>query len=428
LENSPTLLSGAQAQSLIGRQYNILQAAGGVSGSFGAVLPNYLFLGGNLNYAANGVQLDVARNANSFASVGATDNQRAVAASAEQLGAGNAVYESLLLAPDAASAQGAFQQLSGEIYPALETALVNDSRYVREAVGERLRNGEMGATSETVDTRGNVWVKALGAWGKTDSRSDTAGYTTSIGGMLAGVDGALDESTRIGLVAGYSDTSLNMGSGTHSRASVDSYHFGAYAGHEIGAWRLSGGATYSWHRADVKRDLQYGDVSGKQKAKVDARSTQVFTEAAYRINVQPLALEPFANLAYVHLDSDGFTEKGDAAALESRDDTRDLVLSTLGMRALKTFNVNDHQQLEVSGTLGWQHTLSSTDSEQHLAFASGGPSFAVESAPMARDAALVGARVSLALSKEARVNFDYNGLLSSKDKVHGVGLSLDWAF
>jgi len=428
LENSPTLLSGAQAQSLIGRQYNILQAAGGINGSFGAVLPDYLFIGGTLDYAASGVQLDVVRNANSFASAAVTDNQRAVAAAAEQLGAGNAVYESLLTAPNAASAQDAFQQLSGEIYPALQTALLNDSRYLREAVGERLQNGEMGATSQTVDSRGNVWVKALGAWGKTDSRSDTAGYTTSIGGMLAGVDGALDDDTRLGLVAGYSDTSLNMGSGTHSRAAVDSYHFGAYAGHEIGAWRLSGGATYSWHRADVKRDLQYGEVAGKQKAKVDARSTQVFGEAAYRVNLQPLALEPFANLAYVHLDTDGVTEKGDAAALKTRDDRRDLVLSTLGMRALKTFNVNDHQTLEVSGTLGWQHNLSSVDAEQHLAFASGGPSFAVESAPMARDAALVGARVSLALSKDARVNFDYNGLLASKDKVHGVGLSLDWAF
>jgi len=428
LENSPTLLSGAQAQSLIGRQYNILQAAGGINGSFGAVLPDYLFIGGTLDYAASGVQLDVVRNANSFASAAVTDNQRAVAAAAEQLGAGNAVYESLLTAPNTASAQDAFQQLSGEIYPALQTALLNDSRYLREAVGERLQNGEMGATSQTVDSRGNVWVKALGAWGKTDSRSDTAGYTTSIGGMLAGVDGALDDDTRLGLVAGYSDTSLNMGSGTHSRAAVDSYHFGAYAGHEIGAWRLSGGATYSWHRADVKRDLQYGEVAGKQKAKVDARSTQVFGEAAYRVNLQPLALEPFANLAYVHLDTDGVTEKGDAAALKTRDDRRDLVLSTLGMRALKTFNVNDHQTLEVSGTLGWQHNLSSVDAEQHLAFASGGPSFAVESAPMARDAALVGARVSLALSKDARVSFDYNGLLASKDKVHGVGLSLDWAF
>lgn len=428
LESSPTLLSQPEAQSLIGRQYNILQATGGITGSFAQVLPNYLFVGGNLNYGANGVQLDVARTANSFASVAVTDNQRAVAAAAEQLGAGNGVYESLLLAPSAASAQGAFQQLSGEIYPALETALVNDNRYLREAVGERLQQGEMGTSPQTIDTRGNVWVKALGAWGKTDSSSDTAGYTTSIGGLLAGVDGALDEDTRLGLVAGYSDTSLNMGDGTHSRASVDSYHFGAYAGHEIGAWRLSGGATYSWHRADVKRELQYGEVAGKQKAKVDARSTQVFTEAAYRLNLQPLALEPFANLAYVHLDSDGFSEKGDAAALKGGDDTRDLVLSTLGVRALKTFNLTDHQALDVSGTLGWQHNLSSTDSERHLAFASGGTSFAVESSPMVRDAAVVGARASLALSKEARLNFDYNGLLASKEKIHGVGLSLDWAF
>jgi subtilase-type serine protease len=428
LENSPTLLTQTQAESLIGRQYNILQAAGGITGSFGSVLPNYLFIGGTLNYAANGVQLDVARNANTFASVAATPNQRSVAAAAEQLGAGNAVYESLLSAPNAASAQGAFQQLSGEIYPALETALVNDNRYLREAVGERLQQGEMGASTETIDSRGNVWVKALGAWGKTDSRSDTAGYTTSIGGMLAGVDGALDEDTRLGLVAGYSDTSLNMGSDTHSRASVDSYHLGAYAGHEIGALRLSGGATYSWHRADVKRELQYGEVAGKQKAKVDARSTQVFTEAAYRLNLQPLAVEPFANLAYVHLDADGFTEKGDAAALKGGDDSRDLVLSTLGVRALKTLNVSDHQQLELSGTLGWQHNLSSVDSERHLAFASGSPSFSVESSPMVRDAALVGARVSLALSKDAKVNLDYNGLLASKEKVHGVGLSLDWAF
>ena len=37
---------------------------------------------------------------------------------------------------------------------------------------------------------------ALGAWGKTDSRSDTAGYTTSLGGMLVGVDGQLGSGCR----------------------------------------------------------------------------------------------------------------------------------------------------------------------------------------------------------------------------------------
>lgn len=138
-----------------------------------------------------------------------------------------------------------------------------------------------------------------------------------------------------------------MGSGTHSSAKVDSYHLGAYAGRELGAWRLSTGAAYSWHRADVKRDLQYGDVSGKQKAKVDAATTQVFGEAAYRLHLQPLALEPFANLAYVHLDTEGLTEKGDAAALKSSGDQRDAVLSTLGVRAIKTFNLSPAQSLDV---------------------------------------------------------------------------------
>ncbi|WP_051903273.1 autotransporter serine protease [Pseudomonas fluorescens] len=421
LENSPTLLSQPQAQSLIGRQYNILQAAGGVTGSFGAVLPNYLFLGGNLDYATNGVQLAIARNDASFASVAATRNQRAVAAAAEQLGAGNPVYESVLSADSVGVARQAFQQLSGEIYPAVGAMLINDSRQVRDAVGERLRH--VPATGES-----NLWIKALGAWGKADSRSEYAGYTRSIGGMLLGVDGQWDEQTRVGVMAGYSDSSLNMGDGTHSSADVDSYHLGTYAGRELGNWRVSVGGAYSWHRGDVQRDLQYGDVSAKQKAKLDARSLQVFTEAAYRLDLHTLALEPFANLAYVHLDSERLREKGDSAALQRGSDRRDATLGTLGLRALKTLPLNDRQQLELSGSLGWQHSLSPVESEEHLAFVAGGPSFAVRSTPLQRDAALVGLKASLALSDSTRINLDYSGQLASREKNQGVGLSLDWQF
>ncbi|UQS16384.1 autotransporter serine protease [Pseudomonas sp. HS6] len=420
LENSPTLLSTAEAKSLLGHQYNILQAAGGIQGQFGAVVPDYLFIGGSLAYSGNGITLNVERNATSFASVGQTPNQRAVAGAVEGLGAGNSVYESLLLSATASDAQQAFQQLSGEIYPALGSVLINDSRQLRDAIGERLHDANT--------AQSNGWIKALGAWGTTDSRHDTAGYSTSIGGLLAGVDGALDEQTRIGLVTGYSDSSMSMGSGTHSSAKVDSYHLGAYAGHNIDDWRLSTGAAYSWHRADVKRDLQYGDVSAKQKAKVDAATTQVFGEAAYRLNLQPVALEPFANLAYVHVDSEGFTEKGDAAALKSSGDQRDAVLSTLGVRAIKTLNLSGTQKLDVSGHLGWQHSLTDIESEQHLRFANGSAPYSVESSPLVRDAALVGVQASLALSRDVRVNLDYNGQLANREKSHGVGLSLNWRF
>jgi subtilase-type serine protease len=428
LENSPTLLTTSEVKSLLGHQYNILQAAGGIEGRFGAVLPDYLFIGGTLGYSANGIQLAVERNAASFASVGQTPNQRAVAAAAEQLGAGNPLYETLLLSPTAAVAQQAFQQLSGEIHPAIGTLLINDSRYLRDAVGERLRERDLFNAAAPTDDRSNAWVKVLGAWGKSDGGHDNASSNSSIGGLLAGVDGLITEDTRLGFVTGYSDSSLSMGDGTHSSASVDSYHLGAYVGHEIDALRLSVGGAYSWHRIDVKRDLQFGDVSGKQKSKRDATTAQLFTEAAYRLDLQPLALEPFANLAYVHLNSDSFTEKGDAAALKGGEDNRDAVLSTLGLRASKAIALSDKQQLELSGTLGWQHNLSNTRSEDHLAFANGNTAFSVQSVSLDRNAAVVGARAGLAVAQDVRLSLDYNGLLGSREKDHGVGLTLDWQF
>lgn len=427
LENGAGFTTG-QVNSLVGRQFSVLQAAGGVQGQFGSVLDNYAFLDGNLAYSGTGVALALERNADSFASAAQTANQANVAAAAEQLGAGNAVYQELLLSPDAATARRAYTQLSGEVHPAIVTQLINDSRQVRDAVGDRLRvEGLYDQPAAGVEGN-NVWVKGLGAWGKNAGSSDSASSTASLGGLLAGVDGLVAEHTRLGAMVGYSDTSLGMGDDTHSRASADSYHLGAYIGHEEGPLRLTAGGSHSWHRIDIKRDLQVGSLADRQKVKRDAQSTQVFTEAAYRLNLQPLALEPFANLAYVHFDSDSFTEKGGATALKGNDDTRDTVLSTLGVRAGSRFNLTDTQKLDVSGTLGWQHNLSDTSAEQHLAFASGVNTFAVQSVSMDRDAAVVGARASLALSRDARINLDYNGLLGARDKTHGVGLSLNWAF
>ncbi|WP_263263433.1 autotransporter serine protease [Pseudomonas sp. RIT-PI-S] len=428
LENNATLLSRSQASSVLGQQFSVLQAAGGVQGQFGAVLANYAFLTGNLAYTGSGLSLAVQRNADSFASAAQTRNQRNVAVAAEQLGAGNAVYESVLLSDSATSARQAYTQLSGEVHPAIATQLINDSRQLRDAVSDRLRLEGLYEQPAPGSEDNNVWVKALGAWGSNKGSSDSASATSSLGGLLAGVDGLISDHTRLGALAGYSDTSLGLGDDTHSRASADSYHLGAYLGHEQGALRLTAGASHSWHRIDVKRDLQFGVFSDRQKVKRDAQSTQAFGEAAYRLNLAPVAVEPFANLAYVHLASDSFNEKGGATALKGGDDSRDTVLSTLGVRAGTRFNLTDSQKLDVAGTLGWQHNLSDTSADEHLAFASGVNTYAVQSVAMDRNAAVVGARASLALSKDAKLNLDYNGLLGARDKTHGVGLSLDWQF
>ncbi|WP_261162122.1 autotransporter serine protease, partial [Serratia proteamaculans] len=133
LENSTNLLSQSEVRSLLGQQYNILTAQQGISGQFDSVAPNYLFLGTGLTYQPNQVTLNVGRNDTSFSSVAATQNERAVAAAADALAAGNPVYESILNAGSTGEARQAFRQLSGQIHADIASAQVNDSRYLREA-------------------------------------------------------------------------------------------------------------------------------------------------------------------------------------------------------------------------------------------------------------------------------------------------------
>ena len=64
--------------------------------------------------------------------------------------------------------------------------------------------------------------------------------------------------------------------------------------------------------------------------------------------------------------------------------------STLGVRAIKTFAIYRSAELDLCGSLGWQHSLNDIESEQHLAFAGRGHVTSVESSALVRDAALVG--------------------------------------
>ncbi|HFZ1428529.1 TPA: S8 family serine peptidase, partial [Serratia marcescens] len=180
LENSPNLLTQSEVRSLLGQQYTILSAQQGVSGQFDAVAPNYLFLGTGLSYQPTGVTLSVGRNGTSFASVAQTANERAVAAAADALAAGNPVYESLLGSGTAGEARQAFRQLSGQIHADIASALVNDSRYLREALNGRLRQAEGLASSSAIKAdEGGAWAQLLGAWDHASGDANATGYQAS---------------------------------------------------------------------------------------------------------------------------------------------------------------------------------------------------------------------------------------------------------
>ncbi|MEG9836133.1 autotransporter outer membrane beta-barrel domain-containing protein [Serratia marcescens] len=427
LENSPNLLTQGEVRSLLGQQYTILSAQQGVSGQFDAVAPNYLFLGTGLSYQPAGVTLSVGRNGTSFASVAQTSNERAVAAAADALAAGNPVYESLLSSGTAGEARQAFRQLSGQIHADIASALVNDSRYLREALNGRLRQAEGLASSSAIKAdEGGAWAQLLGAWDHASGDANATGYQASTYGVLVGLDSAAADDWRLGVATGYTRTSLHGGYG--SKADSDNYHLAAYGDKQFGALALRGGAGYTWHRIDTKRSVNYGMQSDRDTAKYSARTEQLFAEAGYSVQGEWLNLEPFVNLAYVNFENNGIAESGGAAALRGDKQHTDATVSTLGLRADTEWQVSAGTTVALRSELGWQHQYGGLERGTGLRFNGGNAPFVVDSVPVSRDGMVLKAGAEVAVNENATLSLGYGGLLSQNHQDNSVNAGFTWRF
>lgn len=423
LENrGGNLLSQSEVHSLLGQQYTILTAQQGISGQFDNVQPDYLFLGSTLNYQTNQVILNVGRSATTFADVAQTQNERSVALATETLGAGNPVYESILISSTPWEARQAYRQLSGQIHADIASAQINDSRYLRDALNERLRQSEGLTRSPDIKANeGGAWAQLLGAWDHASGNANATGYQASTYGILMGLDSAYTESWQLGISTGYTRTSLDGGYG--SNANSDNYHLGLYGGKQLGDLALRAGSTYTWHRIDTSRTINYGAQSDNASAKYSARTQQLFAEAGYSIKAAAVNLEPFANLAYVNFQNKGIDENGGTAALRGDKQHTDATVSMLGLRADTRL-----QAVTLRGELGWQHQYSELDRDTGLMFNNSRALFVTNSVPVSRDGAVLKASTELAVSQDATLSLGYGGLISQNHQDNRVNAGFTWHF
>ena len=423
--------------------YTIVQAAGGVDGRFGSVASDYVFLRPDLSYDANHVYLQLTRNDTGFDDLALTANQRATAAGAESAGAGSPVYGAIATQTgDAASLRALYDQLSGEIHASVGSALSEDSRHPRDAALGRLRAafGQAGGSDAPVTTYGPggpqaaeadtrrvaAWGQAYGAWGSSDGDADagSAKLDRSAGGLFVGADARIGGNWRAGLMAGYGNTSLEA----HARASkadVDSYTVGAYAGGRAGPVNLRLGAAHSWHETDTRRSIAEPGLAGTARADYRGRTAQVFGEAGYPLQAGRVAVEPYAGLAYVNLRTGGYDESG-PAGLHAGSRSDETTYTTLGARASAQFELG-RVQAAVRGALGWRHALGDVNLQARHAFA-GGAAFDVAGAPIARNAAVVEAGVDMQVGRGTTVGLAYQGQAGDGMRQHGVGANVTVRF
>ena len=178
--------------------YTILTATT-VTGTFDAVTSIFAFLAPSLTYDAQNVFLTLDLVA-AFQDAALTSNQFNAAGAAEKLGAGNAIYDEILVMTEE-EAQAAFDALSGELHASGKTAAFQSAQQIREALLARLRALSGGKGSQTagiaaataagdaVPGAGPVlWGQVFGSTGETDSDGNAAKVDRQSAGFLGGVD------------------------------------------------------------------------------------------------------------------------------------------------------------------------------------------------------------------------------------------------
>ncbi|WP_208948235.1 autotransporter outer membrane beta-barrel domain-containing protein [Segnochrobactrum spirostomi] len=410
--------------------YPIIAATNGVSGTFsaisapafGALGTQYPFIAPTLVYTPSAVVLDMVRSTVSYTTAAQTTNQYAVATVADRLAWSNPVNVALSgLNTDTATA--ALESLSGQAYASVQTGLQQQSVYLRDAATARLRqafakNGEPAAAAASAKTAELVpglaltaWAQAYGGWGQTEGDANAASLSRSIGGFLMGIDSPLGEAWRVGLLGGYSQSTFEV-DGVNSSADSDNYDLGLYGGARFGDFGLRFGAGYTWHDLSMNRSLAFGGMSEALSSNYQAGTAQVFGEAGYGFHFGATTAEPFADLAYVNLKTDGFTETGGAAALSGDSETFGATYSVLGLRLGHAIPVATGGDLMLTGSLGWQHAYGGLTPTQ-TAFFAGSSSFSSSGVPIGRDTALIDVGFGYNPTPNIDVGLHYDGAFAS---------------
>ncbi|QKE63583.1 autotransporter domain-containing protein [Aquipseudomonas campi] len=440
-------LNGADATTslngfipVVNQRYAILSADGGVNGSFTYAAQHLPLSDIDLTYDANNVYFVVARNEIPIGGtpeppvggipeqpIAITPPQESVGGGVDELPADNPILGAIVLLPTVGEIRDALDQLSGQIYPSQQTLLLESSHFARDAVNERLAAQQDEPLTPLLTSLGTLQLAPrLTAWVQLDphpsawlqgtgARRKQGDLVDDTAGTFFGIDSRLTDNTTLGLLGGYTRSDVDA---SHGSSTSDNYTLGTYVGTLLGPWSLKAGTSYTVSEIDSQRTVRFGSFSDAPSADYSASTGQVFAGVAYKISLGATVVEPYADLAWVKVSSEGFTEHGGPAALRVDDNDQDTTFSTLGIRPSYTFAIRD-MPMKVKGGLGWRHTFGDLEPSNRMAFAPTG-TFAIPGVALAEDTTLVSLGLEAALTPTASLSLAYNGQFGSDTQENGL--------
>ncbi|MDE7547926.1 autotransporter domain-containing protein [Acetobacter fabarum] len=431
-----------------GQAYEILSAASGVNGRYGSLntdLANsYLFLSPSLVYTDNTVDVMAVRNQTSFLSVADTRNGRAVGGLMDALPVSDPVSAALAQL-DGQGARSAFNSLSGEIHASARTALVQDSFFVRQSALDRLNSAECdgASTNGTIHTaslkadrtQGGcqprqvvLWGIAYGSLGHNSGSDGAANMQHSTAGFVMGADTLVARTWRVGGLVSYGRSMFDLGGDRNSSGHSNNVSIGGYGGTHWGGLNLRLGATYTWDMLSTSRDVALPGFGNRLTGSYLGGTAQGFGELGYKFHIAHTVLEPFANVAYVNLHTNGYHERGGSAALAGKATDTGVTFSTFGGRVSSEVRVRK-LTLVPYGSLSYRHAFGLTTPTLRETFAhAGGSGMDIAGVALSTNAAVLDTGLTMRLTDRIDVGLSYIGQYGNQSVESGAKAHCSFKF
>ncbi|WP_166792981.1 autotransporter outer membrane beta-barrel domain-containing protein [Budvicia aquatica] len=402
-------------------RWHVLSATGSVTGQFDKLVA-MPFVNIHYEYDPQNVYLVVVRNEVSLCQPGMSSNECNLGSNIDgntnNPGNGD-IHDIIVSQPSVETARQSFKQLSGEIHASAKSALLEDSRFLREAVNNRLR--------EESGSEGGAWAHTYGSWGRFNGNHNVADLKRHTGGVFIGVDQQINPTWTAGVMTGYSRANIDN---QQRRASAerDDYHVGAYVKGQWDNLSLHTGLGQTWHQYSTDRSINIPGLQDRLTADYGARTSQLFAETRYLIPLtSTITIEPFVDGAYVQSYTQRFTENGGIARLSGTSDTTDMFFTTIGNRFTQRFTLEGGQTAKLWGTVGWRHAYNDVTPDARLNFA-GYSRFNIEGTQLSNDVAILEAGIDVNLTQETTVGVMYNGQIGDNSTDHGTKAYFNWHF
>jgi autotransporter-associated beta strand protein len=427
--------------------YTIVNATGGVTGTYSGLTTNFAFLTARLTYDANDVFLTLTLNG--FAISALTPNQRAVGGALDQANitaTGDlAAVLSVLSGLSAQQAPQALDQLGGEVYSGFAIAGIQTSRLFMNEVGRQMMSARRGggtesrlalaeacsiACEDTVSSPWTVWAAALGSTGSvTGDITNTHSASYTIGGFASGVDYRIDPRFVMGLGVGYLNSTQTL-SGLDGRGTTDAFNAALYASFSDGAFYLDGLAGYAYNDNQMRRTIAFAGFAPRTATgRTHAHQFIGQAETGYKVGLHAPAtasLTPFIRLQSSVSSQAPFSESGAGSIdLDVAGQTTTSLRSVAGMELAGAFDLGWPDKLAVQMRLGWAHEYIDVSHPVSASFAGApGAGFTVFGSVPLRDSAIVSLAADTRIAGSTHLYLRYDGDISSLDSTHALSLGV----